>query len=131
MEHDRMLWRAVIFIGAACQGLWIGLPVATQLLVYVMAADVLTGLARAGYQGRINSHCSWRGMMKKSGMLVFVGTLIVIDERTSHTWHLGAVASSAFMGTEGISVIENLVAMGVPVPPSIMRFFDDKKESKS
>lgn len=130
MTDDRPLplWRAVIYVGAALQGLWIGLPVATQLLIYVMGADILTGLVRAGYQGRINSHCSWKGMMKKASMLIFTGLMIVLDENTQHAWHLGALASSAFMGTEGVSVIENLVAMGVPVPEGVKRFFDNARK---
>lgn len=127
MTDDRPspIWRAVIYAGAALQGLWIGLPVTTKLMVCAMAADILTGLVRAAAQGRINSHCSWKGMCKKALMLIFTGWLLVVDQHLNDAVPLGAMASMAFFGTEGISVVENLIAMGVPVPEHIARVFRD------
>lgn len=133
MTDDRPspIWRAVIYAGAALQGLWIGLPVTTKLMVCAMAADILTGLVRAAAQGRINSHCSWKGMCKKALMLIFTGWLLLVDQHLQDAVPLGTMASMAFFGTEGISVMENLIAMGIPVPEPIARVFRDASKAQT
>lgn len=131
MTDDRPspIWRAVIYVGAALQGLWIGLPVATQLLIYVMAADVATGLCRAGMQGRLNSHCSFKGMMKKAAMLIVATLCIALDQHVRPEMHLGSIAATGFSATEGLSIVENLKAMGVPVPTALANLFQSMRKS--
>lgn len=66
--------------------------------------------------------------MKKSAMLIAVGLGITIDHHTTPSPMLGPIMSMAFVGTEGVSVIENLSAMGIRLPEPIHRYFDDMRK---
>lgn len=110
---------------AAIASFWVRLPVIIQVLVTVMAMDILAGLTRAAYQGKISSSCSWRGMMKKSGTLIAVSLAMLLEGCTNHALRVGEMVAAAFVATEGISIIENVRAMGVPVPRVLDEVLDN------
>lgn len=129
MTLERPLSKSLIYLMGAVAGVWIGLPVAMKILVYVMAADVATGLCRAGMQGRLNSHCSFKGMMKKAAMLIVATLCIALDQHVRPEMHLGSIAATGFSATEGLSIVENLKAMGVPVPTALANLFQSMRKS--
>lgn len=119
MRVDRVL----AWIGGALVGLWTSLPTAMHVLIIIMAADVLTGMCRAGAQGRLNSHCSFKGMMKKAAMLIVCGLGILLDERITPSPGFGHVLPMAFSATEGLSILENLRALGIKPPKPFEDWF--------
>ena len=119
---------ALIALGGAIAGWWVRLPDAVQILVYVMLADVLTGLTRAGMAGELNSHCSFRGMMKKAGMLIITALGVILDGEMRPTVHLGSMLAAAFTAVEGVSIIENCDAMGIPLPPVFRDLFRNPRK---
>ena len=129
MPTERPVVKSLIYLAGAVSGLWIGLPVAMKILVCVMAADVATGLCRAGMQGRLNSHCSFKGMMKKAAMLIVATLCIALDQHVRPEMHLGSIAATGFSATEGLSIVENLKAMGVPVPTALANLFQSMRKS--
>lgn len=128
-ERSPVFWRALITLGGALAGLWVRMPDAMHILVYVMAADVLTGLCRAGMAGELNSNCSFRGMMKKAAMLIIAALGVILDAEMRPNLNLGSILSMAFTAVEGFSIIENAEAMGLPLPPALRDVFSNMRKT--
>ena len=103
-------------------------------LIAFMALDYITGVVVAIIEKRLSSEVGFRGLAKKFLILVFVAVGHIAD-----TYILGGTpaAMSAvmlfYMANEGISIIENAAARGLPVPKkltSIMEQIRNKSESE-
>lgn len=103
-------------------------------LIAFMALDYITGVIVAVIEKRLSSEVGFRGLAKKFLILVFVAVGHIAD-----TYILGGTpaAMSAVMlfyiANEGISIIENAAALGLPVPKkltSIMEQIKNKSESE-
>ena len=103
-------------------------------LIAFMALDYITGVFVAIIEKRLSSEVGFRGLAKKFLILVFVAVGHIAD-----TYILGGTpaAMSAVMlfyiANEGISIIENAAALGLPVPKkltSIMEQIRNKSESE-
>ena len=123
--------RCLVYLCSACAGLWMRLPVVTQLLAWLMLADIVAGLMRAAYQRRLSSELGWRGSMQKAGMVLAVLVSILIEHYALHESHLAAMVSMAFVATEGVSILENLHAIGVPIPRPLATALDTLRKASS
>lgn len=103
-------------------------------LIAFMALDYITGVVVAIIEKRLSSEVGFRGLAKKFLILVFVAVGHIAD-----AYILGGTpaAMSAVMlfyiANEGISIIENAAALGLPVPKkltSIMEQIKNKSESE-
>ena len=103
-------------------------------LLAFMALDYITGIIVAVINRMLSSKTGFKGLAKKLLILVFVALGHIID-----TYILGGTpaAMSAVMlfytANEGISIIENAAALGLPVPRKlreIMEQIKDKGESE-
>lgn len=103
-------------------------------LIAFMALDYITGVVVAIIEKCLSSEVGFRGLAKKFLILVFVAVGHIAD-----TYILGGTpaAMSAVMlfyiANEGISIIENAAALGLPVPKkltSIMEQIRNKNESE-
>lgn len=101
-------------------------------LIAFMALDYISGVIVAIIEKRLSSEVGFRGLAKKFLILVFVAVGHIAD-----TYILGGTpaAMSAVMlfyiANEGISIIENAAALGLPVPKkltSIMEQIRNKSE---
>ena len=103
-------------------------------LIAFMALDYITGVIVAVINKRLSSEVGFKGLAKKFLILVFVAVGHIAD-----TYILGGTpaAMSAvmlfYMANEGISIIENAAALGLPVPKkltNIMEQIKNKSESE-
>ena len=89
-------------------------------LIAFMALDYISGVIVAIIEKRLLSEVGFRGLAKKFLILVFVAVGHIAD-----TYILGGTpaAMSAVMlfyiANEGISIVENASALGLPVPQKI------------
>lgn len=93
---------------------------ATKILLALMVLDIATGLLKGAKQKRLKSAIMHMGIIKKAGIvlaIVFASLLdILVNEgmpvfRTLMVW--------LAIGNEGLSIAENLSAIGVYVPHQI------------
>lgn len=101
-------------------------------LIAFMALDYITGVIVAIINKRLSSEVGFKGLAKKFLILIFVAVGHIID-----TYILGGTpaAMSAVMlfyiANEGISIIENAAALGLPVPKKLKDIMIQlKKESE-
>lgn len=103
-------------------------------LIAFMALDYITGVIVAVIEKRLSSEVGFRGLAKKFLILVFVAVGHIAD-----TYILGGTPAAVsavmlfYIANEGISIIENAAALGLPVPKkltSIMEQIKNKSESE-
>lgn len=126
------VWKKIIEFLAAAAGavasFFCGLPPIIWVLLAVMTLDYITGII-CGLMGKspktanggLESRAAFLGLMKKM-LIVFVVLLSALLDRAVAIGagiEFDAVAGATclwFIASEGMSVVENAAAMGVPIP---------------
>lgn len=112
LTWDKLL--AVIVAGSIFLfGEW---NVAIQVLVIFMALDILTGMVRAFVQKELSSKESWRGVGKKSLVFVVIAVAHQLDRLTGTGATIRGAVVLFYCASEGLSIIENVAAAGLPLP---------------
>lgn len=103
------------------QGLNFLTKTAPGLLLILIVADVFSGLLKSAKNKRWSSDVSYAGMMRKVGMILAVGVCFFIENFSGLP--LVAVSSLLYCATEGMSLVENLAELGVPIPKALTQYF--------
>lgn len=135
--------------GGAIASFFINMPPLVWILLAVMTIDYITGLICAAMgksskteNGYIASHVAWQGLMKKALILLVVLLAALLDQAVSKGAGIQfeAVMGATclwFIASEGLSILENVATMGVPVPKillkllEVMRAKGDVQEAKA
>ena len=99
-------------IGGFLFGQW-DLPL--QILLTAIVLDYVSGMLKAFYLGEVSSKAGYKGLIKKVGILF----TIVVANLTDLILGLHIFRSAIcmfFCMNELISVLENLSALGIPIP---------------
>lgn len=106
-------------IAAYLFGPWDALLVA---LLTAIVLDYLTGVAVAAVQRTLSSAVGWRGLLKKAVILLIVCLGTLLDRLLEDS--NGAVRAAVclfYIANEGLSVLENAGALGLPLPETLKR----------
>jgi toxin secretion/phage lysis holin len=96
-----------------------------------MALDYATGLVVAGVfhksgkseTGRLESRAGFKGLCRKGMELILVLVGACLDRYTGNSFVRDAVVM-AFIANEALSLLENAVLMGLPVPKVLTRVLE-------
>lgn len=136
------LWN-VLSIVFATIGVWLGLfigPVNGLLiaLIVFVITDYVTGLASAIVRKELSSSVGFKGLARKILIFLIVGIANVLDV---YVLGANAVLRTAvilfYIANEGLSIIENIGEIGVPIPEKLravlaqLRKKGDEKEDKN
>lgn len=88
-------------------------------LFVVIVLDYITGLLKAGIKKELSSEVGFKGILKKMLILLVVALAHLIDNcvGSEETWR--NIAIVFYISNEGISILENAVACGLPVPKKL------------
>ena len=114
---------------AAAITLFGGWDDAMLILTIFIALDILSGWARAFIQKELSSDESFRGTAKKLLIYVIVCVAAQVDRFTGTAVVRNAVIAF-YCATEALSILENSVAAGLPVPEFLsaaLKQLDGKK----
>ena len=127
------VYTAVGTIGSAISYLLGGWETAIQTLVCFMLVDYITGIMLAilnkstkSPKGGLSSQAGFKGIFKKAGMLI----VVIIANRLDVLAGTDIIRNGCIIvliANEGLSIIENLGVMGVPVPKILIRFIEALK----
>lgn len=119
--------------GGAVLAFFTGLPVIIWILIGVMTLDYITGLM-CGAMGKspktetggLSSKAAFEGLLKKVLILIVVGLAALVDKAITSAAGIEMVAVTGacclwFVASEGLSVLENAAAMGVPIPKILLK----------
>ena len=117
-------------VGAVIANSLGGWDTGLQTLVILMAVDYVTGVLCAlvwkkspkSTDGAFESNASFRGLIRKMVILLCVLVACRVDVYTGTDMARDAVILF-FIANDGLSIVENLGIMGVPIPPAIQNAF--------
>lgn len=87
------------------------------LLAFV-CADYVTGVLRAGVEGELSSSIGFKGIAKKVMIFILVGAAHLLDTYVMPDGHniVRSAVMFFYLANEGLSILENSTALGLPVP---------------
>jgi toxin secretion/phage lysis holin len=103
------------------------------LLVFI-ALDIITGITKGFYDKALRSRKMSQGMIRKA--MIFVVLIIANMIDIAMFGGMPVVKSSVlsfYIGMEGLSILENLGQMGVPLPSFVKKYLlvlRDKGQNK-
>ncbi|WP_371025393.1 phage holin family protein [Paraclostridium ghonii] len=90
---------------------------ALSVLVAFILIDYLTGLIRGYVTDKLSSNTGFKGIVKKSVMLIVLIVSVLLDRLINNsTWVFRTLICYFYIANEGISILENCTALGLPVP---------------
>ena len=104
---------------------------ALQTLLLVMALDYITGICKAIKQKKLNSKAGLLGFLKKFGYLVIVALSVVIDHIAGETGVVRTMVIYFFIANDGLSILENWGAIGLPMPKKLFELLEQLKQENS
>ena len=127
-------------IGGAIASFFITMPPLVWILIAVMSIDFVTGLicgamglSEKTENGYLKSHEAFKGLLKKSLILLVVLLASLLDMAVSKGTGIQFEATMGaacmwFIASEGLSILENVARMGVPVPKIMLRLLEIMKD---
>ena len=108
---------------------------ALQVLIVFMVLDYLTGVLHAYLIGQLSSEVGFKGLVKKCMILVVLIIGVMLDRILgTGTWVFRTLVCYFYIANEGISLLENVGNIGIPIPNKIKNALEqlnkDNEESE-
>lgn len=97
-------------------------------LIIFVVADYITGLCSAFIRKKVSSKVGFKGIIKKICIFLVVAIANILDVNLLETPMLRTAVIFFYISNEGISLIENLSVIGVPVPQKLKDALTQIKE---
>lgn len=117
----KFIFNAVIAgVGTAFAYIFGDWDAALIILVVFMAVDYTTGVLTAVVNHKLSSSVGFKGLAKKSCILLVIIAAALLDRLTDNSsWTFRTMSAYFYIANEGISIIENVSNLGVPVPDKL------------
>lgn len=126
----------VAALSGAVAGLFTQMSAGLRLLLLLMALDygsalVLAALGKSpkSESGALDSRAGFVGLARKAMILVLVLLAAILDRLTGSAACVGAV-TLFYTVNEAISILENAVLLGVPIPRQLTQALDIAKKRR-
>lgn len=106
-----------------------GLDIAIKSLVIVLIIDYITGVMSAYYNKKLDSKIGLKGIIKKFAYLLVVTLAFILDNLTGKHGLIKDVVIYFFIANDGLSILENVAKMNVPIPKRLKDALLQLKES--
>lgn len=128
---------ALSAVGAYLMYLLGGWDAALMLMFLLMALDYVTGLLTA-FMGKspktegggFRSSVAFVGISKKLMMVAIIILATALDRLTGDSNVCRSAAIGFYAANEGLSIVENAAAMGVPLPQPLLDVMERLKDNK-
>lgn len=98
-------------------GVW---DAAIGVLIILMVLDYITGVLNGYLTKTLNSEIGFKGLLKKFLILVVMIIAVMLDRlMNTGDWVFRTLVCYFYIANEGISLLENISLMGVPIPTKI------------
>jgi len=101
--------------------------VALQVLVIFVIFDYVTGVTAAFYEKKLNSEIGMWGIFKKIMLFIPVAIGYWLDT-VAGVQVFRSLAIFFYIANEGLSVLENLGRIGIPIPPPLKAALEQMKQ---
>lgn len=107
-----------------------GLDIALKSLLIVIVIDYATGILSAIYNKQINSKVGFKGILKKFSYLLIIALSVIVDNILGQSGTVRTLVIYFFVANDGISILENVAEMNIPLPPKLLETLEQLKEGK-
>ncbi len=115
-----MIKTSIATLGTGLTWLFGAWDTALTVLVCFMVLDYLTGVIRAWANKQVSSNVGLHGIARKSLILVVLIVGVLLDRLlNSDTWVFRTLIAYFYIANEGISLLENCVGLGLPIPQQL------------
>lgn len=95
------------------------------ILVVFMVIDIFTGIIKALIKRKLNSKIGYKGFLRKATIMLVIILANWLDIlTTSNVPVFKTLAIYFYIGMEGLSILENLNQIGVPIPRAITKYIN-------
>ena len=119
-------WATILRVGTALIAVFRGAGQGMTVLAVMMIAALGKSDKTSG--GRLSASAGFRGLLKKSLMLLAVLLSVLLDDYAGANDVLRTAVIWFYICNEGLSVLENLAGMGVPVPQRLRALLNAEKQ---
>ena len=93
---------------------------ALYVLIVFMITDYITGLIKGWYKKKLSSDVGLKGIFRKFLILLVLMMAVQLDRLlNTGTWVFRTMACYFYICNEGLSILENIAVLGLPVPDKI------------
>ncbi|MFQ8593117.1 MAG: holin family protein [Thomasclavelia spiroformis] len=135
MKKMKIFDSVVAIIATFFTYLFGGWDVALSILITFMILDYITGVIWAYIQKNLNSEVGFKGLVKKCTILIVLIVGSMLDRLlNSGEWVFRTLVAYFYIANEGISLLENISNLGVPIPAKIkdaLEQLNNKEESEN
>ena len=98
-------------------------------LIIFVSLDYVTGVMNAAFSKKLNSSVGFKGICRKVIIFCLVGVAHLLDV---HVISKGSALRTAvilyYLSNEGISILENSAALGLPIPSKLRSMLEQLKK---
>lgn len=107
-----------------------GLDIALKSLLIVIVIDYTTGILSAIYNKQINSKVGFKGILKKFSYLLIIALSVIVDNILGQSGTVRTLVIYFFVANDGISILENVAEMNIPLPPKLLETLEQLKKGE-
>lgn len=103
-------------VGTGATYIFGGWDNALVILVIMIVLDYLTGLLKAIVKKEVSSNIGFNGIARKAVIFIVLIVAVLLDRLIEFQWFFRTIACWFYIGNEGVSILENCVVIGAPIP---------------
>lgn len=132
MDKFKDLVKIFFTIFGSLIGFFLGdLDIFIYSLVVFVICDYISGIIRAGFERKLSSKIGFKGILKKIMIFIIVGIANICDKNLIKNQAM--IRSSIiffYIANEGLSILENALAIDLPIPKKLKILLEQFKEEK-
>lgn len=132
MSKFKEIIRLIFTLFGSCLGFFLGdMDIFIYTLLAFVICDYLSGIIRAGFERKLSSKVGFRGIFKKIMIFIIVGIANLCDKNlTQNQAMIRSAIIFFYIANEGLSILENSLAIGLPIPEKLKILLEQFKEEK-
>ena len=132
MDKFKDLVKILFTIFGSLIGFFLGdLDIFIYSLTAFVICDYVSGIIRAGFERKLSSKIGFKGILKKIMIFIIVGIANICDKNLIKNQAM--IRSSIiffYIANEGLSILENALAMDLPIPKKLKILLEQFKGEK-
>lgn len=108
-------------ISTICTWIFGGWDMALYILILFMVIDYITGVIKSYLTKELSSNIGFNGLVRKTTIFLVLFVAVGVDRILNNdNWIFRTLTCYFFVANEGISIIENVSVIGIPVPKKLI-----------
>lgn len=122
----------VATIGTLITYIFGGWDTALGILITMIILDYITGILKAVVTKEVSSNVGLHGIARKALIFIVLIVAVLLDKLlNTGSWVFRTIVCYFYIANEGISILENCVILGLPIPQKIKDILIQLKDNSN